>query len=52
MGQGAIVYRFSQCGAGMDLFRALMFFLYHVMGLKGNQPGMCGALKGMARRQP
>lgn len=29
----------------MDLFRALTFVLYHVMGLKGNQPGMCGDTK-------
>lgn len=60
MGQGATVYRSSQGGAGMDLFRALTFALYHVCVrstrelklLKRNQPGMCGALKGMARRQP
>lgn len=52
MGQAAIVYRASQGGAGMDLFRVLTFGLYHVTGLKGNQPGMYEALKGVARRQP
>lgn len=46
MGQGATVYRSSQCGAGMDLFRALTFALYHVMGLKGNQPGLGSQAKG------
>lgn len=45
MGQGAIVYRSSQCRAGMDLFRDLMFAWYHVLGLKGNQAGTCEATK-------
>lgn len=50
MGQGTIVYRASQCGAGTDLFRALTFALYHVMGLKGNQLGMCGGSKRCDRQ--
>jgi hypothetical protein len=44
-GSRAIVSRSSQCRAGMDLFRVLTLVLCHVMGLKGNQPGMCGDTK-------
>lgn len=35
----------------MDPFRSLAFALYHVLGLGGNQPGMCETLRGVTRRQ-
>lgn len=35
----------------MGLFSTQIVNLCHVMGLKGNQPGTCRALRGMISRQ-